>query len=166
MRLRHVLLLACAVGACGALLLAADMYRRLKEAESAALLSTVSAGSQAGRNVLLSGSTQGDGAVLNFLAAHALGLVSLAFLFLATFLLLIAALRDRTFAAAVDGAPPPAPGAPPAADAVPLVSLSELAATEPTVEEPQPAEAPPPEQAQTAGTGAEGAPVAPASRRQ
>jgi len=107
MKLRHVLFLASAVGACGALLLAADMFRRLKEAENALLLKGVAAGKEAGRSALLAGSAANDESVLSFLTAHALGLVALAFLFTAILLLLVAALRERAFAAAVGQVPQP-----------------------------------------------------------
>ena len=106
MKLRHVILLASAVGACGALLLAADMFRRLKEAENALVLRSTAAGKDAPL-ALLASQPPGDESVLTFLSVHTFGLLSLAFLFLAVFLLIVAALRDRSFAAAVDRAAPP-----------------------------------------------------------
>jgi hypothetical protein len=72
---------------------------------------------------------QPDTSVLGFLTVHSMALLSLAFLFLAVFLLLIAALRDRTFASALDGGVPAKP--PPAADAPPtpptVTPLSDVA---------------------------------------
>lgn len=100
MKLRHVLLFASALGACGALLLAADMHRRLKEAENAVLLEEVLPGRSPG--AAMPGVRSADDAMRSALLTHSLGLVSLAFLFLAVFLLLISALRDRAFAAALD----------------------------------------------------------------
>jgi hypothetical protein len=119
MKLRHVLLLASAVGACSALLLAMDMFRRAKDAETAPSARSVvverrteiprkgdavAAVVQAAAPAL-----QPDGSVLTFLTVHAMALLSLAFLFLAVFLLLIAALHDRTFASALDGDAPAKP---------------------------------------------------------
>ncbi|MGD0090776.1 MAG: hypothetical protein ABSE73_12725 [Planctomycetota bacterium] len=113
MKLRHVLLLACAVGACGALLLAWDMHRRLREAERALLLKGVEGGSHPhGSGPKEPANSKPDEANLRLLTVHALGLLSLAFLFLAVFLLLITALRERAFASAVDGELPPTTGPP------------------------------------------------------
>ena len=115
MKLRHVLLLACAAGACGALLLAWDMHRRLKDAESALLLKGLDGASHPHGGALRGPpGLQSDEAALSLLAVHALGLLSLAFLFLAVFLLLLSALRERAFAFAIDGKPPPQTGPPPA----------------------------------------------------
>ncbi len=92
MKLRHMILLTSAIGACGALLLAADLYRRLKEAETAAALASVPAR---------------DDSVLTFGMYHTIGLLSLAFFFLAMFLIFLSASRDKEFVAAVDGTPAP-----------------------------------------------------------
>lgn len=86
MKLRHLILLTSAIGASGALLLAADMYRRLKEAEAA--------------NVL--GGAVRDDSVLAFGMYHTMGLLSLAFIFLALFLMLMTSVRDRQFVAAIE----------------------------------------------------------------
>jgi len=100
MKLRQLILLTSALGASGALLLAADLYRRLRGAESAAAL-------HAG--------PPSDDSILFFGMQHTLGLIALAFLFLALFLLLIIALRDRAFVAAIEGEKQAAPvGVPPA----------------------------------------------------
>ncbi|HEY3319816.1 MAG TPA: hypothetical protein VGP72_04995 [Planctomycetota bacterium] len=81
MKLRHLLLLTSAIGACGALLLAADMYRRLKDAEAAVGLPV--------------GAAKEDFSVLGFGLPHTFGLVSLAFMFLAMLLLMISAFREK-----------------------------------------------------------------------
>lgn len=149
MKLRHVLLLASAVGACSALLLAMDMFRRAKNAEAAPLRrgvpverraevprkgDAVAAAVQAVAPAL-----QPDASVLSFLTVHAMALLSLAFLFLAVLLLLIAALRDRTIASALDGdvpakplpltdTPPPPPTVTPLSD---MARQAERLAVEP-----------------------------------
>jgi hypothetical protein len=97
MKLRYVVLLTSAIGACGALLLAADLYRRLKEAEAAAAVT--------------SGPLRDD-SVLTFGMYHTMGLLSLAFFFMALFLLLVSALRDKQYVVAIEGTsttstPPP-----------------------------------------------------------
>jgi hypothetical protein len=139
MKLRHVLLLASAVGACGALLLTMDMFRRAKDAEAALLVrgGPVERRSETPRKGdALAAAAQPvapalppEASVLNFLTVHAMALLSLAFLFLAVFLLLIAALRDRTFASALDCDVPAKPL--PTADAPPtpptVTPLSDMA---------------------------------------
>jgi hypothetical protein len=141
MKLRHVLLLACALGACGALLLAWDMHRRLKDAESSPQASSQepAAKSQEPGAKSFTLALPPDSSALSMLAVHALGLLSLAFLFLAIFLLLISALRERAFAFAIDGestarpVSPPSPTLPPEVgkDALPVVMpLSEVAKQE------------------------------------
>lgn len=131
MKLRHVLLVASAVGACGALLLAADTYRRLKEAESALLVKSMALGREGAQASVGGALAAGDQPLLNFLAVHALGLLSLAFLFLALFLLLVAALRERGFAGALDGAPArkdePAPAVESACTVMPLADAAQQA---------------------------------------
>ncbi len=96
MRLRHVLLITTALGACGAVLLALDFHRRLKEAE---------------RTVSVNNMIPGPDSVLGFGMTHALGLFALALMFLALLLTLLFALRDRHFVAQLEGAAPAAGGA-------------------------------------------------------
>ena len=74
MRLRHVLLLGSGAGAMGALLLAADIHRRVQEAQRDSVLGTVVTGADS---------------VIHFGDAHTLGLLALAFLFIAMFLMVI-----------------------------------------------------------------------------
>jgi len=109
MKLRHVLLLACAVGASGALLLAWDMHRRLKDAESTLLLKGADGASKpkvdGAKGFVVSSALPPDETTLSLLTVHSLGLLSLAFLFLAIFLLLISALREHAFALAIGGEP-------------------------------------------------------------
>jgi hypothetical protein len=97
MRLRHVLLLASALGAIGALLLAGGMHRRLREAESV-LSASAPAAKDAPPPVLLSRPAAAADPLLNLLTVHTIGLLSLAFLFLAIFLLLLAAQREEVLA--------------------------------------------------------------------
>jgi len=119
------------------------MHRRLKDAESAPQLKSLEDSSRpqadAGLGAALPLALPPDSSALSMLAVHALGLLSLAFLFLAIFLLLISALRERAFAFAIDGestarpVSPPSPTLPPEVgkDALPVVMpLSEVAKQE------------------------------------
>ncbi|HYG77697.1 MAG TPA: hypothetical protein VEK08_22015 [Planctomycetota bacterium] len=92
MKLRHLILLTSALGACGALLLAADMFRRLREAEAA---------------IALQSGPPRDDSVLFFGMSHTMGLIALAFLFLALFMLLLIAIREPNFVATIEGQQPP-----------------------------------------------------------
>lgn len=127
MKLRHVVVITAFLGACGALLLAGDMYRRVVEAENA-LLRPASAAKE-GVSAPVADS------ILQFGMVHALGVLALAFLFLALFLFLIAALRERVYVAALEGQRPADPavgsaGAEPAEPAVPEMpaAVSEMPA--------------------------------------
>jgi hypothetical protein len=102
MRLRSCILLASSTGAGGALLLAADMYRRIQVAETASLV--------AGR--------AGAGEFSTFFGmVQVLGLIALAFLFLTIFLLTAFQARSETPPPVVAGvAEPPVEVVPDAAD--------------------------------------------------
>lgn len=89
MKTRYVLLFAALLGAFGALFLAADMYWRVRDAE---------------RSVSLSAPD-----FVRIGMVHVLGLLSLVFLFLALFLLIVSALKDSVFAARIENQPPPEP---------------------------------------------------------
>lgn len=90
MRLRHVLLLASGVGAAGALLLAADIHRRVQEAQ---------------RDVAINTTTSGSDSVIQFGDAHTLGLLALAFIFIAMFLMVVSEpLRQKAIDAAAAAA--------------------------------------------------------------
>jgi hypothetical protein len=93
MRLRHVILLASGAGAAGALLLAADIHRRVQEAQ---------------RDSLLNNTPISPDSVVYFGEVHMLGLLALAFLFLATVLLILAEPKP----AAEPGKTPVTPAAP------------------------------------------------------
>ncbi|MFH0937888.1 MAG: hypothetical protein V1899_01165 [Planctomycetota bacterium] len=99
MRLRHVLLITTAIGACASLMLALDFYRRLKIAE---------------RVLYLSSQVPGADSILYFGPTYAIGLLALAFLFLALLLMLLTLLRDKSLTTQLEGldqttsmAPPP-----------------------------------------------------------
>ena len=92
MRLRHVILLASGAGAIGALLLAADIHRRVQEAQ---------------RDRVLGALPTNSDSVIHFGDAHMLGLLALAFLFLALFLLIFSEpLRQVSKPAAQNNAAP------------------------------------------------------------
>ena len=108
MKLRPLILLTSVIGACGALLLAADLYRRLKEAEAAAAIAN---------------SAVRDDSVLVFGMYHTLGLLSLAFFFLATFLIFLSGSNETERAAAarpVHSESTPIPAVPAAAHDIPI----------------------------------------------
>lgn len=90
MRLPHVFLFATALGTCGSLLLAVDVHYRMQDASRADLISKVGPAAD---------SFPGFGIV------YFLGFVALAFLFMALFLMLLAAFRDRKFVAQLEGSP-------------------------------------------------------------
>jgi len=119
MKLRHLILLISAIGASGALLLAADIYRRLKEAEAASVL----------------GGPVREDSVLAFGMYHTMGLLSLAFIFLSLFLMLLTSVRDKRFVAEIE-----TPGLAPAphdamqAAPVPLDTLKPETAAAPAIE--------------------------------
>lgn len=89
MRLRHVLLLGSGVGAAGALLLAADIHRRVQEAQ---------------RELAVNATSSGSDSVIQFGDAHTLGLLALAFIFIAMFLMIVS--EPLRAAAQVDAAKP------------------------------------------------------------
>ena len=119
MKLRHLILLISAIGASGALLLAADIYRRLKEAEAASVL----------------GGPVRDDSVLAFGMYHTMGLLSLAFIFLSLFLMLLTSVREKPFVAAIE-----TPGVTPVPDdamqtaPAPIDALNPESAATPTLE--------------------------------
>jgi hypothetical protein len=90
MRLRHVLLITAAVGACASFLLAMDVFRRLKEAE---------------RTLFLNNLTPGPDSMLHFGMGHVFGLVALGLLFLAMLLMLVVSMKDARFVASIEAEP-------------------------------------------------------------
>lgn len=90
MRLRHVLLITAAVGACASFLLAMDVFRRLKEAE---------------RTLFLNNLAPGPDSMLHFGMGHVTGLVAVGLLFLAMLLMLVVAMRDARFVASIEAEP-------------------------------------------------------------
>ena len=92
MRLRHVILLASGAGAAGALLLAVDIHRRVQEAQ---------------RDALLNNTPISQDSVVYFGEVHMLGLLALAFLFLATVLLILAEPKPAAEPAKAPAAPAP-----------------------------------------------------------
>lgn len=116
MKMRYLLLFTTAIGACAALLLSADMYRRMQDAQSLSELN----------NLPLR-----QDSVLVFGMQHTVGLISLAFLFLALFLLLIMALRDAAVVAALERqklphARPASPEVPPLMTSTPIAAVAAL----------------------------------------
>ena len=90
MRLPQVFLFTAALGACGSLLMAVDIHFRMKDA------------SRAGQ---VSNAAPAVDSILVFGNVHIIGLAALAFLFMALFLMLLSALRDREFISRLEGKP-------------------------------------------------------------
>jgi len=106
MKLRYVLLMAATGGAFSSLLLAFNLYAHMRETERGA-----------------ESLSRAD--LVRFETVHALGLLTLSFLFLALFLLLLAALRDPKFIARIENEP---------AQAQPEVKIVETPVTAPAIQ--------------------------------
>ncbi len=115
MRLRHVLLLVSALGAGASLVLAANFYTQLRNAERELFERNLQPGSD---TILAGGST------------HLIGLVAIAVMFMALFLLLLAAIRDAKFVAKIERTERPAEASAPSAmdtPPVPAPAIPEVA---------------------------------------